>query len=129
MKEPITYGDLELEVMAQLWDADRPLSVTEVHQRLNASRDLAYTTVMTVLANLYKKSAVDRAKQGKAFLYWAIQKRDEAAAGFFQNLLQKVYRNSPADLVAGFLKTNSPLSALELEQLRDELQKLEENLD
>ena len=129
MKESITYGDLELEVMSQLWDADRPLSVTEVHHRLNATRELAYTTVMTVLSNLYKKSAVDRAKQGKAFLYWAVQKRDEAAAGFFQNLLQKVYRNSPADLVAGFLKTNAPLSAKEVEQLREELQRIENNFD
>ena len=51
MAEPggSTLGPLEAEVMVVLWQADGPVSVREVVERLNAGRaaPLAYTTVMT----------------------------------------------------------------------------------
>lgn len=123
------FGDLELDVMSQLWEAEGPLTVAEVHARLSEERELAYTTILTVLGNLFKKKAVDRARQGKAHVYWAKKKRDQAAAGLFQNLLKRVYRNNPAELLAGFLKTSKPLSGSELQSLKKELEKLERELD
>ena len=39
----MALGDLEREVMSQLWDAPEPLTVRQVHERLSAGRDLAYT--------------------------------------------------------------------------------------
>ena len=105
------------------------MTVAEVHARLFEERELDYTTILTVLGNLFKKEAVDRARQGKAHVYWAKQKRDQAAAGLFQNLLQRIYRDNPAHLLAGFLKTSKPLSGKEIQSLREELEKLEQDLD
>lgn len=124
-----SFGDLELEVMSVLWDGEGPLTVAEVHSTLSAKRELAYTTILTVLGNLYKKQAVDRARKGKAHVYWSRAKRDQAAAGLFQSLLKKVYRNNPAEMLAGFLKLSKPLSSDQIAQLQDELSKLEEELD
>lgn len=62
-------GDLEQHVMAVLWRAQRSLSVREVHEMLHYSRDVAYTTVMTVLDRLSKKGVVERRIDGRAWLY------------------------------------------------------------
>jgi predicted transcriptional regulator len=64
-------GPLEAEVMAVLWDADGPVLVRDVADRLNADRasPLAYTTVMTVLSRLAGKQIVVREQQGRSFAY------------------------------------------------------------
>lgn len=123
-----TFGDLELEILSLLWEADTPLLVADVHSRLQSKRELAYTTVLTVLGNLFKKKAVDRARQGKAHVYWAVHKREQAAAGMFSNLLNRIYNNNPAEMLAGFLKTGTHLTAAQIADLKDELEKLEEEL-
>jgi predicted transcriptional regulator len=63
------FGDLEASVMDVLWDAGRPLLVRDVVNRLRPHRPLAYTTVMTVLDNLYRKDWLDRARDGRAWRY------------------------------------------------------------
>ncbi len=63
--------------MESLWDASSPLSVREVHDVLNASSDLAYTTVMTVLDRLAKKNLVMRDRDGKAWLYRPAATREQ----------------------------------------------------
>jgi predicted transcriptional regulator len=64
-------GPLEAEVMAVLWQADRPVSVREVVVRLNTDRaaSLAYTTVMTVLTRLAGKGILVREQHGRGFVY------------------------------------------------------------
>jgi predicted transcriptional regulator len=60
-------GQLETEVLAALAVADRPLTASEVLERLG--RPLAYTTVMTTLTRLYDKGAVVRHRSGRAYAY------------------------------------------------------------
>jgi predicted transcriptional regulator len=59
-------GPLEFSVMEILWDVGES-SVRDVRDRLN--RPLAYTTVMTTLERLHKKSLLGRRRVGRAFLY------------------------------------------------------------
>ncbi|GAA1448596.1 hypothetical protein GCM10009641_76960 [Mycobacterium cookii] len=61
-------GELEQAVLDALWDADGPSSGREVHACLEG-RDLAYTTVMTVLDRLVAKDVVVRERDGRAFRY------------------------------------------------------------
>lgn len=69
-------GDLERSIMDVLWETEEPLSVHDVHKALLRDRELAYTTAMTVLDRLAKKSFVDRELRGRAWIYTA--KRDLA---------------------------------------------------
>lgn len=62
-------GDLEAAVMTLLWDTTRPLSVRQVLEAVTPARDIAYTTVMTVMDRLYKKGHLTRSPAGNAFLY------------------------------------------------------------
>lgn len=62
-------GELEQAVMSILWACPAAVSVREVHDLLSADRDLAYTTVMTVLDRLAKKGLATRHLEGRAWLY------------------------------------------------------------
>ncbi|MDY7088401.1 MAG: BlaI/MecI/CopY family transcriptional regulator [Actinomycetota bacterium] len=83
----MALGDLEREVMAQLWDAGEPLTVRQVHERLSRQRDLAYTTVMTVLDRLAKKGVVLQQKADRAYKYAAAQSREEMTASLMLDAL------------------------------------------
>lgn len=74
--------------MDVLWDADGRLSVREVHERLGQDRDLAYTTVMTVLDRLAKKKVVSRTRDGRAWQYSPVASREEMTAASMRNTLE-----------------------------------------
>jgi predicted transcriptional regulator len=61
-------GELERAVMDVLWDRGTPATVREVAEVLR-DRDLAYTTVMTVLDRLAGKGMVERERAGRAWSY------------------------------------------------------------
>ena len=84
----MALGDLEREVMTQLWDAGGPLTVRQVHERVSRDRDLAYTTVMTVLDRLAKKAVVIQEKTDRAYRYAPAQSREEMTAGLMLDALQ-----------------------------------------
>jgi predicted transcriptional regulator len=96
------------------------MSVREMHVRF-AGR-LAYTTLMTTLDRLYKKSLLNRNKQGRAFIYEARLGRDEfengVAAGLFGELLSRNAR--PAPLLSCFVDAVSERDR----QLLDELDRM-----
>ncbi|MFE7860153.1 BlaI/MecI/CopY family transcriptional regulator [Streptomyces sp. NPDC057403] len=60
-------GTLETQVLAALHQAEGPVTAGWVQEHLAA--DLAYTTVMTVLARLLTKNAVTRSRQGRSFVW------------------------------------------------------------
>jgi predicted transcriptional regulator len=63
------FGDLEAVIMERLWVLGRPVLVREMVDDLRAERALAYTTVMTVMDNLYRKGWLRRERDGRAWRY------------------------------------------------------------
>src|SRR3954454_17812335 len=80
-------GELEAAVMDVLWDAAEPVKVRDVLERLDTGRQLAYTTVMTVLDNLHRKQWVERELDGRAYLYRPAFSREEASARALREVL------------------------------------------
>ncbi|MEU6846517.1 BlaI/MecI/CopY family transcriptional regulator [Streptomyces sp. NPDC046716] len=60
-------GELELAVLAALRAADGPANAGWVRDRLGG--DLAYTTVITILARLHAKNVVTRERDGRSFVW------------------------------------------------------------
>jgi len=60
-------GVLEQEILDCLTAADRPLTPGEVLTQLGG--ELAYTTVMSTLARLYKRGLTEREPSGRAYAY------------------------------------------------------------
>ena len=80
-------GELENAVMELLWSRRVPMSVRDVHDLLVRQRDLAYTTVMTVLDRLSKKGIVHRELEGRAWLYSPARSRVDLFATEIRVLL------------------------------------------
>ncbi|MCM3883480.1 BlaI/MecI/CopY family transcriptional regulator [Frankia sp. R82] len=73
-------GDLERSVMDVLWSSDGWLTAREVAARLDHERDLAYTTVLTVLERLERKGFVRRQRAARAHRYAAVDSREAVVA-------------------------------------------------
>jgi predicted transcriptional regulator len=59
----------------------------EVLGQLHTGKQLAYTTVMTVLDNLHRKGFVTREMSGRAWLYQPAYGRDEHTAMMLREVL------------------------------------------
>jgi predicted transcriptional regulator len=111
-------GELEAAVMNVLWGAVQPLKVRDVLERLDTGKQLAYTTVMTVLDNLHRKRWVVRERHGKAYAYEAAFSREEASARALRNVL-----DSSADPQAVLMRFVETVSEEETDFLRTALRK------
>lgn len=80
-------GELEQTVMAVLWGHSAAMSVREVFDVITRDRDLAYTTVLTVLDRLAKKGLAKRRLDGRAWLYRPARSRVDEAVVEIRDLL------------------------------------------
>src|SRR5258706_13914730 len=71
------FGDLEAVVMQAMWRREDPATVRQVFEELAAGRRIAYTTVMTVMDNLYRKGFLDRQMTGRAWSYQPTASREQ----------------------------------------------------
>jgi predicted transcriptional regulator len=74
------FGDLEAGIMRLVWNHDNPVTVRDLLTELREEREIAYTTVMSTMDNLYRKGWLGRVKDGKAYRYTATASREEYSA-------------------------------------------------
>lgn len=83
-------GSLERTVMDHLWDTGGPQTVRQVRNALCVHRDLAYTTVMTVLHRLASKDMVVQIRDDRAYRYAPVHSCDELVARLMVDALAQV---------------------------------------
>jgi predicted transcriptional regulator len=114
-------GSLEARVMETCWAAEEPVTVNEVLDELNAEpgRDLAYNTVMSVMARLASKGLLDRTRDGRAYRYRPTSDRDGFIAGRASQAARQLIDEYGDLAVAGFVQSiaGNP-------QLRDQVDRL-----
>jgi len=93
---------LELECLKALWGLGHG-SVRDVRQVLVGNRNLAYTTVMTVLDRLEKRGGVTRHKEGRAFIYKPKVTR-EAMRQFAVKELVDAFFDGSEDALVNYLR-------------------------
>jgi predicted transcriptional regulator len=81
-------GDLEVQVMRRVWARHEPVTVRDVMGDLQADRNIAYTTVMTVMGNLEKKGWLRRHARGRAYSYEPLVSAEEYSAGLMRQALE-----------------------------------------
>lgn len=89
MAKVARLGELEQAVMDHLWSTPEPQTVRQVHESLSEHRDLAYTTVMTVLQRLAKKHLVVQHRDDRAHRYAPMHGREELVAGLMVDALDQ----------------------------------------
>ena len=109
-------GELENEVMTRLWQWNRPVTVREVLEDLLQERELAYTTVMTVMDKLFQKGWLRREQDGRAFRYEPVSSREAYTAALMNDAWAT--SDNPAAALVHFFGMMSPEQQ---EALRDAL--------
>ena len=95
---------LELQFMQALWD-NGPSTVAEVQESLKLSKDLAYTTVQTVLNTLERKKRVRRKLSGRAYSYEAATPKEGVLKQAVRDLAEQMFGGSSEDLVMSLVKS------------------------
>jgi predicted transcriptional regulator len=112
------FGDLEAAIMDRLWQRGTPTTVREVLQDLLPQRKLAYTTVLTVTDNLFKKGWLRREPDGRAHRYTPVLSREEYGARLMRDAL-----DASGDPKLAFRSFVGQMSATETAALRAALRR------
>ncbi len=108
--------DGELEILHVLWDkGSTGLSV--ICEALRVERDVATTTVATMLRIMLDKGLVKRQGAGRAARWSATVTHQSAAGGLVGKLVDHVFEGA-ADRLAAHLVEGGQLSRQQLSQLR-----------
>jgi predicted transcriptional regulator len=89
------------------------VTVRDVVEDLQTYREIAYTTVMTVMDNLHRKGALRRRKEGRAWLYEPARSRDEYVADLLYSALDEA-----GDRGAALMRFVSRMRPSEVEAVR-----------
>lgn len=116
MVERRPMGALTDEIMAYLWAVDAPATPAEVHEAV--APELAYTTVMTILARQWQKGELVRSRSGRAYAYQTVQTEAEYRAERMQGTLDAA--GDRAAVLSTFVDSLTVKDAKTLRRLLDE---------
>ena len=95
-------GDLENNVMEIVWQSHEPTSVSDVVKILKKKRQIAYTTVMTIMTRLTEKGLLKRTALGKAYVYKPAYSKDTFLTSVSRQIIQNLVNNFGDRAIAHF---------------------------
>lgn len=108
--------ETELELMTILWKLQEG-SVSEVLENLPKERDLAYTSVSTILRILEQKGVLKTRKEGRGHIYIPQIKKSDYEAKTVKHVVDRVFDGTPVALVKQLLDSVK-LNESDLEELK-----------
>ena len=110
---------LELEIMHVLWETG-PANVQTVQQHL--ARELAYTTVQTMLNILQRKGKVKRTLKDRAYFYKPVVSRSQVLGQHMSDIVERLFGGSAESLVMSLVETKhlTPQKLARLHKLLEE---------
>jgi BlaI family transcriptional regulator, penicillinase repressor len=107
----------ELELLRILWERG-PSTVRDLHQEINETRPLGYTSVLKLLQIMTEKGLVEREESGKAHIYHPAATQNETQDQLLRDISQRLFAGSAAQLALHALALE-PVNDQELEALRN----------
>lgn len=105
-REDAALSELQLAILHVLWEHPGA-TVQDVHARLSRSRDLAPSTVATVLTRLEARGVIEREKESRQFRYTARISRERASDSLLDDLARRVFRGDAAALVCRLIESEA----------------------
>ena len=96
--------DLQLAIMRVLWDRAEA-TVVEVQTRLRPERDLAQTTIATLLSRLEKRGVVEHRLDGRQFVYRPLVSEQEVRRSMVSELTTLLFDGRPEALMSHLLRS------------------------
>lgn len=124
-----SLGDQEFQILKYVSE-HAPVSVREVAAYFAETRDLARTTVLTVMERLRKKGFLDRVKSGGGYVYSPRKEQGTVVKELISDFMDRVLGGSFDPFIA-YLSSNAKLTDQQLNDLRNLVDRLEnkENKD
>ena len=116
---------LELEIMNVLWETGAA-NVQTVQRGLG--RELAYTTVQTMLNILHRKGKVTRSLKERAYFYKPSVSRKQVVSKHVTDVVDRLFGGSAESLVMSLLETKH-LTQEKLARLQKLIAEVEDNVD
>jgi len=120
MRRPAPQRDmpppLELECLKALWGIGEG-TVRDVRDVMVGNRNLAYTTVMTVLDRLEKRGGVSRKKQGRSFVYVPKLSREELRRFAVKEVVDRFFEGSEEALARYLSSSQKPVASSQNENM------------
>lgn len=118
----LSLGPLEFEILNLIWDLGTA-TVKQVHDQIlaNPDRELAYTSVTTVLNRLTKKGWLACDKQNRSFIWRPLVSREQANSLWAYDQLQQFLAVGNPDTVAAFADHLDQASVEQLEAIADKI--------
>jgi len=98
-----TLTPQELAIMKVVWRLEQA-TVREVCEALRAKREIAYTTVMTMMKILEAKGYLKKTRVDRAYLYRPAQPRHQVVGAIVRDFLDRVFDGAAAPLLLHLAK-------------------------
>ena len=113
--------ELELQILKIVW-RQGPLDGRKVRDALAAgqghtARDLAHTSVLTILNIMVRKKYLRRTKQGRTHVYYPRVSEESVSRGMLRDLVARVFDGSASAVVLNLLD-NADIDEREISRLR-----------
>jgi predicted transcriptional regulator len=110
------FGPAELPILEALWEKGT-LTGRELYEEVRRSKELAYTTVLTVVGRMVSKGSVKRKKVDGLYYYEPAMNRAEFERRAAAAVVKGIVEISPAHAVSAFVDVLSSSSADRLEEI------------
>src|SRR5690348_3489507 len=90
--------EVELELMRIIWERGES-TVKEVLDLLPVGRDLAYTSVATIMKILEKKNVLASRKDDRAHVYYSLVSKSTYESKSLNHLVENLFDGAPSSLV------------------------------
>ena len=110
-------GSLEADILAVIWERQQS-TVRDVYETLRAQRQIAYTTVMTVMNNLVKKELLTQDRTAIAYVYTPAIPGNEVASTILDSVVQRLFRGRANLALSHLLGLERDLNPEQAEELR-----------
>jgi len=114
--ETRTLTELQVAILGILWERGEA-TTHEVHEELNTDRELAPTTVATLLTRLEKKGVLAHRKEGRQHVYRATVSQGDVRRSKIRELTETLFDGDRAALVSHLVGSNS-VTADDLSRIR-----------
>src|SRR5437763_9600885 len=113
-KAPLTGQ--ELEIMKTIWKLGTP-TVREVYETMRKRRQIAYTTVMTMMNILETKGYLKKQSGERAFIYVPAKPEKQVIRSLVRDFVDRVFNGATEPLLLHLVE-DEKLTAEDLEEIR-----------
>jgi predicted transcriptional regulator len=98
-----TLTPQELTIMKVVWKLESA-TVRDIYEQLRERRDVAYTTVLTMMKILEHKGHVKKTRVDRAFVYRPMRPRQQVLGGMVREFIDRVFDGASRPMLLHLVK-------------------------